>query len=89
MTRRLTTEANAIITHNVAKAVVDNVLNIANHSQRQSSVLQLLGDADEDREGVLQRLLTNVAQLSLTINLPTALVASTDEPSSSKSATSG
>ena len=48
--------------HNAAKAVVDNVLNIANPSQRQAAVLQLLGDAAEDREGRLQKLVINVAQ---------------------------
>ena len=89
MTRRLAAEANAIITHNVAKAVVDNVINIANPSQRQAAVLQLLGDAEEDREGLLQRLVTNVAQSSPTINLPTALVACTEEPLSFRSTISG
>ena len=89
MTRRLETEANAITTNNVAKAVVDDVLNIANPSQRQAAILQLLDDAEEDREGFLQRLVNNVAQSSLTTNPPTALVASTDEPSSYRSATSG
>jgi len=67
MTRRLAAEENAIITHNAAKAVVDNVLNIANPSQTQATVLQLLGDAEEDREGLLQRLVTNVAQHRLLI----------------------
>jgi hypothetical protein len=49
MTRRLDVEANTIITRSVAKADVDNVLNIANPSQRQAAVLQLLGNAEDER----------------------------------------
>ena len=81
MARRLATEANTIITRNVAKAVVGSVLNIANPSQRQAAVLQLLGDAKEDREGLLQRLVPHIAQSLMTINSPTALFTSTDKPS--------
>ena len=88
MTRQLSIEANTLHRHNAANTVVDNVLNITNPSQRQDAVLQLLGDAKEDREGLLQRLVTNVAQSSMTINPPTALVPSTDTPSSFRSATS-
>jgi hypothetical protein len=89
MTRRLATQSNALLTHNAAKTAVDNVLNIANPSQRQAAVLQLLGDAEEDREGLLHRLVTNIAQSSMPRNPTTALIASTDEPSSFRSATSG
>jgi hypothetical protein len=88
MTRRLATQSDVLNTHNAAKAAVDNVLNKANPSQRQAAVLQLLSDAKEDREGLLQRLVTNIAQSSMPLNPPNALVASTDEPSSFRSATS-
>ena len=88
-TRRLATEENAMATHNAARAAVDNALNIPDPSQRQTSVLQLLGDAEEDREGLLQRLVTNASLLSTVSSSPTALVASNDEPSSFKRATSG
>jgi hypothetical protein len=88
-TRRLANEEHAQSTHNAAKATVDNTFNIADPSQRQATVLQLLGDAEEDREGLLQRLVRNVAQTSRTNNTPIALVASNDEPSSYKRAKSG
>jgi len=88
-TRRLAAEENALNTHNAAKAAVDNALNISDPSQRQTAVLQLLGDAEEDREGLLQRLVTNASLLSTVSSSPTALVASNDEPSSFKRATSG
>ena len=76
-------------THNAAKAAVDNALNIPDPSQRQTTVLQLLGDVEEDREGLLQRLVSNASLLSRVSSSPTALVASNDEPSSFKRATSG
>jgi hypothetical protein len=88
-TKRLNAEERSITTHNIAKAAVDNVLNISDPSQRQAAVLQLLGDAEDDREGLLQRLIDNVAQPTTVADSPTALVASNDEPSSFKRATSG
>ncbi len=76
-------------THNATIATVDNVLNIPDPAQRQAAVLQLLGDDEEDREGLLQRLVSNASLLSTTTSPPTALVASNDEPSSFKRETSG
>ena len=88
-TRRLANAENAQNTHNAAKAAIDNIFNIATPSRRQAAVLQLLGDAEEDREGLLQRLVRNSGQSSATHDDPIALVASSDEPSSFKRATSG
>jgi hypothetical protein len=64
------------------------VLNIADPSQTQAIVFQLLGDAKEDREGLLQSLVSNVAESSTIDTSPTALIVSSDELSSFKVAIS-
>jgi hypothetical protein len=84
-TRRLVDEENTQSTHNAAKEAIDNIFNIANPSQRQAAVLQLLGDEEENRESVLR----NAAHTSTTNDIPYALAQSNDEPSSFKRATLG